>query len=182
MAELDMDKLHAFAGKMLSDLGGAMSVPTVRIGIRLGLFDALASGAATSMELAERTGLAERYVREWGMAQASNGYVLYDGGTTSFTLSPEAEMVFVNKDSPVYLAGAFDLVAAMIDAEAKVEAAFRTGEGVGWGDSGGCLFCAVGAFFRPGYVSNIVQSWIPALDGAQESCSAALESLTSVAA
>ena len=101
------------------------------------------------------------------MAQACSGYLDLDGATDAFSLSPESAMVFAVKDSPVYLGGAFDLVAAMIEAEGKVEAAFRTGEGVGWGDSGGCLFCAVGAFFRPGYVNNIVQGWIPALDGMQ---------------
>jgi 2-polyprenyl-3-methyl-5-hydroxy-6-metoxy-1,4-benzoquinol methylase len=163
--EIDMDKLHAFVGKMLGDLGGAMSVPTVRIGIRLGLFDAFADGPATSVELAQRAGLAERYVREWAMAQACNGYLSLDAASDAFSLSPEAAMVFSVKDSPVYLAGAYDLVAAMIEAESKVEAAFRSGDGVGWGESGGCLFCAVGAFFRPGYVNNIVQGWIPALDG-----------------
>ncbi len=163
--ELDMDRLHAFVGKMLGDLGGAFSVPTVRIGIRLGLFDALAAGPATSEELALKTGLAERYVREWVMAQACNGYLNLDVESDAFSISPEAAMVFSVKDSPVYLAGAYDLVAAMIDAEPKVEAAFRSGGGVGWGETGGCLFCAVGSFFRPGYVNNIVQSWIPALAG-----------------
>lgn len=69
------------------------------------------------------------------------------------------------KDSPVFLAGAFDLVAAMIEGEPKVENSFRTGHGVRWGDTAGCLFCATGAFFRPGYVNNIVQNWLPALDG-----------------
>jgi SAM-dependent methyltransferase len=76
-------------------------------------------------------------------------------------------MVFVNKDSPVYLAGAFELIAAMVEAEPKVEACFRHGTGVRWGDHAGCLFCATGAFFRPGYVNNIVQAWIPALDGVE---------------
>ena len=166
-AEINMDKLHAFVGKMLGDLGGAMSVPTVRIGIRLGLFDALAEQPATSADLAKRMGLAERYVREWAMAQACNGYLGLDAASDEFSLSPEAAMVFAIKDSPVYLAGAFDLVAAMIEAEPMVEDAFRTGNGVGWGETGGCLFCAVGAFFRPGYVNNIVQSWIPALDGVE---------------
>ncbi len=81
-------------------------------------------------------------------------------------------MVFLEKDSPVYLEGAFDLVAAMIEGEAKVERSFRTGEGVRWGDSAGCLFCATGAFFRPGYVNNIVQSWLPALDGVTDKLNA----------
>src|SRR5580704_17384119 len=136
MAQLDEKKLHEFVGKMLGDLGGAFSVPTVRIGLRLGLYDALSEGGpATAGELAKRAGgLTERYVREWALAQAANGYVDYDPATDAFSLSPEQAMVFVVKDSPVYLAGAFDLAAAMIEGEAKVEAAFRSGSGVRWGD------------------------------------------------
>ncbi|HEX7947460.1 MAG TPA: class I SAM-dependent methyltransferase [Phenylobacterium sp.] len=169
MTNLDPDRLHAFVGKMLGDLGGAYSVPTVRLGFRLGLFQSLhANGAATSAELAARCGgLTERYVREWAMAQAANGYVTFDPASGQFSLSPEQAMVFGLTDSPVYLAGAFDLAAAMIEGEAKVEHAFRHGGGVRWGDSAGCLFCAVGAFFRPGYVNSIVQAWIPALDGVE---------------
>jgi SAM-dependent methyltransferase len=167
MAQVNQDKLNQFIGKMLGDLGGAFSVPTVRLGFRLGLFDALHShGPATAEELAKKAGgLAARYVREWALAQAANGFLEYDPKAEKFQLSPEQAMVFVVKDSPVYLAGAFDLVAAMIEGETKVENAFRTGGGVRWGDAAGCLFCATGAFFRPGYVNNIVQSWLPALDG-----------------
>src|SRR5580704_10933972 len=170
MAQLDQEKLNAFVGKMLGDLGGAFSVPTVRIGLRLGLFDALHEGGpATSDELAKRAGgLTERYVREWALAQAANGFVDYNATPRKFSLSPEQAMVFAEKDSPVYLAGAFDIVAAMIEGEPKVEHSFRTGAGVRWGDSAGCLFCATGAFFRPGYVNNIVQNWLPALDGVEQ--------------
>jgi 2-polyprenyl-3-methyl-5-hydroxy-6-metoxy-1,4-benzoquinol methylase len=166
---IDEAKLHAFIGKMLGDLGGAMSVPTARIGIRLGLFEALAASPANARELASRAGgLHERYVREWALAQAANGYVDYDPVAETFALSPEQAMVFAVADSPVNLTGAFDLVAAMIEAEAKVEQCFRHGAGVRWGDDSGCLFCATGAFFRPGYVNNIVQAWIPALDGVEQ--------------
>ncbi len=170
MSEVNMDKLNEFVGKMLGDLGGAMSVATVRVGSRLGLFAALhEGGAANAGELAKRAGgLSERYVREWLMAQAANGYVTYDAAAKKFFLTPEQAMVFVVKDSPVYLVGAFDLAAATIEGEAKVEQAFRDGGGVRWGDSAGCLFCATGDFFRPGYVNNIVQSWLPALDGIGE--------------
>jgi len=170
VAQLDEDKLNSFVGKMLGDLGGAMSVPTARIGFRLGLFDALHDGGpATAGDLARRAGgLTERYVREWALAQAANGFVDYDPDAETFSLSPEQAMVFAVKDSPVYLQGAFDIVAAMIEGEPKVEHSFRTGEGVRWGDSAGCLFCATGAFFRPGYVNNIVQNWLPALDGVED--------------
>src|SRR5471032_2309536 len=170
MLQINEQKLNEFVGKMLGDLGGAFSVPTVRIGFRLGLFDALhKGGAATAADLAARAGgLAPRYIREWALAQAANGFINFDPASQTFSISPEQAMIFVVKDSPVYLAGAFDLVAAMIEGEAKVEQAFRTGEGVRWGDTAGCLFCATGAFFRPGYVNNIVQNWLPALDGVAE--------------
>ena len=170
MAQLDENKLHAFVGKMLADLGGAFSVPTVRLGLRLGLFKALhADGPLTATELANAAGgLTERYVREWALAQAANGYIDFDSASQKFSVSPEQAMVFVMKDSPVYLEGAFDVAAAMIEGEPKVERSFRTGTGVRWGDTAGCLFCATGAFFRPGYVNNIVQSWLPALAGVEQ--------------
>jgi SAM-dependent methyltransferase len=167
MTNLDMDKLHSFVGKMLGDLGGAFSVPTARIGYRLGLFDALNQGGATSKQLAKKAGLNERYVREWALAQAANGFISFDPKTETFSLSPEQAMVFAVKDSPVYLAGAFDLAASMTEGGTKVEEAFRTGKGVQWGDSNGCLFCSVGSFFRPTYVNSIVKEWIPALKGVE---------------
>ncbi|GAB4071345.1 class I SAM-dependent methyltransferase [Ancylobacter sonchi] len=168
--QVNEDKLHALVGKMLNDLGGAFSVPTVRLGLRLGLFKALHEhGPVTAADLAHAAGgLAERYVREWALAQAANGYIDFESASGKFSLSPEQAMVFVSKDSPVYLEGAFDLVAAMIEGEPKVEHSFRTGAGVRWGDTAGCLFCATGAFFRPGYVNNIVQNWLPALVGVED--------------
>jgi SAM-dependent methyltransferase len=169
MTQLNEQKFHALIGKMLGDLGGAFSVPTVRIGLRLGLFDALHKGGpATAQELATRAGaLSPRYIREWLLAQSANGFIDYDAASQTFTLTAEQAMIFAVKESPVYLAGAFDLVAAMIEAETKVEQAFRDGSGVRWGESAGCLFCSVGAFFRPTYINSIVQAWIPALDGVQ---------------
>ena len=167
MNQPDEKKLNDLIGKMLGDLGGAFSVPTVRVGLRLGLFNALHErGPMTADALADKAGgLAVRYVREWALAQAANGYIDYDAAKETFSLTPEQAMIFAVTDSPVYLAGAFDIVAAMIEGEPKVEKSFRTGGGVRWGDTAGCLFCATGAFFRPGYVNNIVQNWLPALDG-----------------
>lgn len=64
MSQINEQKFHAFIGKMLGDLGGAFSVPTTRIGFRLGLFEALnAVGPATAADLAARAGgLAPRAV------------------------------------------------------------------------------------------------------------------------
>lgn len=169
MTQIDEAKLGEFVGKMLGDLGGAMSVAPTRIGLRLGLFEALTEGPMSAGDLAAKAGLkGDRYVREWALAQSANGYVTYHPETDQFSVSPEQAMVFVVKDSPVYLAGAFELAAAVIEGEPKVERVFREGGGVRWGDTAGCLFCATGQFFRPGYVNNLVQSWLPALDGVED--------------
>jgi Methyltransferase domain len=166
LVPFDEAKLNAFIGQMLSDLGGAMSVPLVRIGDRLGLYKTLqANGPMTSAELATKANVAERYVREWLSHQAASGYVTYDSATGKFTLPPEQAMVFADSDSPVYMQGAFDVAVAMMQNQEWVEPAFQSGEGVGWGEQSQCLFCAAGRFFRPGYQHNLVSSWLPALDG-----------------
>ncbi len=163
---MDETRLNQFIGRILSDLGGALSVPLVRIGDRLGLYRTLyEAGAMTAGDLAAKAGIAERYAREWLSHQAASGYLAYEASSGKFILPPEHAMVFVNADSPVYLQGAFDLAAAMMENQTLVEPAFRTGKGVAWGHQAPCLFCTVGRFFRPTYTSNLVQSWLPALDG-----------------
>jgi hypothetical protein len=162
---VDETKLNAFVGKVLGDLGGALSVPMVRMGDKLGLYEALKEqGPMTPGELAAKTKVAERYAREWLSHQAASGYLEYDSATGKFTLPPEQAMVFADVDSPVYLLGGFDIAAVMLENQPLVEPAFRTGKGVGWGDQSQCLFCTTGRFFRPGYQNNLVQSWLPTLE------------------
>jgi Rv2258c-like winged HTH domain len=166
---VDEGKLHQFIGQILSDLGGASSIAMVRIGDALGLYKALhARGAMTAGELAAAVGANERYLREWLSNQAASNYVSYDSVTRKFALPEEQAMVFAVEDSPVYMLGGFDLMAAMLDNHQKIEMAFRTGGGIAWGEQAGCMFCAVARFFRPGYHNNLVGSWLPALDGVIE--------------
>ncbi|HEX4736243.1 MAG TPA: class I SAM-dependent methyltransferase [Allosphingosinicella sp.] len=163
---LDPDKLHAFMGKMVGDMGAAMSGALVITGAKLGLYRALADmGPATSGELAERLGLSERYVREWLAAQAASGFVDYDANGHRFSMSPEQKLALADEDSPVYVASAFELIAASYIDEPKVTHAFTTGEGLGWHEHHECLFRGTERFFRPGYRANLVQAWLPALDG-----------------
>jgi SAM-dependent methyltransferase len=163
---VDETKLNQFIGQILGDLGGALSVSLVRIGDRLGLYKALhESGPMSSGELATKTHIAERYAREWLSHQAASGYLSYDPDSGKFTLPPEQAMVFAEPTSPVYMQGGFDIAAVMMENQALVEPAFRTGKGVGWGHQSQCLFCATGRFFRPGYHNSLVSSWLPALDG-----------------
>jgi SAM-dependent methyltransferase len=165
-AMVDEAKLNQFIGRILGDLGGALSVPLVRIGDRLGLYKALhAGGPMTPAELAKKTNIAERYAREWLSHQAASEYLAYDATTGKFSLPPEQAMVFADPDSPVYLQGGFDLAVVMMENQSLVEPAFRSGKGVGWGEQSQCLFCTTGRFFRPGYHNSLVSSWLPALDG-----------------
>ena len=163
------EKLNAFVGQVLNDLGGAYSIGLVQIGANLGLYKALNDlGPVTTGELAAHTDLSERYLREWLLHQAASGYLTYDPSSGKFTLPPEQAMVFALRDSPVYLVDAFESAARALGNRPMVEDGFRTGKGVDWDHQDGCLFCAIARFFRPGYHNHLVAEWLPALDGVRE--------------
>ena len=163
---IDEKKLQQFVGKMIIDLGAAISVPLVRIGVRLGLYKAMdGAGPMTSAEFATKSNISERYAREWLAQNAASGYLTYDPGSRRFELPAEQAMVFAKEESPFFIGGGFDAVAAVYQTQPLIEEAFKSGRGVDWGDHAGCLFCAVGAMLRPRYSANIVQKWLPALDG-----------------
>jgi ubiquinone/menaquinone biosynthesis C-methylase UbiE len=172
----DPETLNAFMGKMLGDMGAAMSAALVVLGDHLGLYKALAAhGPAASTELASLTGLNERLVREWLAAQAAAEYLTYDAASGRFSLSSEQALVFADEESPVFLAGGFELLAAVFKDEPKVAKAFHSGLGLGWHEHDVCLFRGTERFFRPGYNANLVASWIPALDGVEAKLKAGAE-------
>jgi SAM-dependent methyltransferase len=166
--EIDQAKLEEFMGRFVGDLGAALSAALVVIGDRLGLYRAMADGAAVSApELAQRTGTDERYVREWLSNQAAGGYVSYDPAREEFFLSPEQSLALAQEGSPAFIPGAFQVATAAIKDEEKIERAFESGHGVGWHEHHHDLFAGTERFFRPGYAANLMTSWIPALDGMQ---------------
>jgi len=165
---LDMDKLNAFVGKFVVDLGAAVHAGMVVIGERLGLYKALASHPMTSSELAAKTATDERYVREWLSSQAAGGYVTYDEKTNQFSLSEEQAFTLANEDSPAYLPGAFQLALGSLAAVPRIADSFRSGAGMGWGEHDEAVFHGCEKFFRPGYAANLVSLWIPALHGVKE--------------
>jgi SAM-dependent methyltransferase len=166
MQQPDPAKLDVFMGKMLNDMGAAASAALVLIGDKLGLYKALAEiGPATPKALADKTGTAERYVREWLAAQAAAGYVQYLAANGTFAMTPEQATALANDSSPAFVGGAFEILSAMFQDEPKVTAAFKTGKGVGWHEHCPCLFSGTERFFRPGYAANLVQNWLPALEG-----------------
>ena len=164
--DVNPDKLNAFMGKMVTDLGAAMNASLMLVGDKLGLYKTLAAkGPMNSSELAKATGTAERYVREWLAAQAASGYVEYDTASGKFAMQPEQAMALADEDSPVFMGAAANVVAASFLDEPKIADAFKTGKGVGWHRRSECLFCGTERFFRTGYKHHLVQEWLPALDG-----------------
>jgi 2-polyprenyl-3-methyl-5-hydroxy-6-metoxy-1,4-benzoquinol methylase len=163
---INQDKLHQFLGRAIVDFGATFNAALIRIGDKLGLYKALASGGSqTPAELAKRTGTAERYVREWLSAQAAGGYVTYDSSNRKFHLSEEQAFAMADESSPVFLPGAFQCALAAVKAEEKLTERFKTGEGMGWHEHHPELFVGTERFFRPGYAANLISTWIPALTG-----------------
>jgi SAM-dependent methyltransferase len=166
------DALNQLLGQMVNDLGAAVNGALIVLGDGLGLYAALAEiGPATSQQLAEKTNLHERQLREWLSAQAASGYVTYDATKDAFFLTAEQSAVFADPNSPATMIGGFYSVSAVYHDEPLVAESFRTGKGLPWGKHHPCLFCGTERFFRPGYQANINEKWIPALDGVQQKLS-----------
>ncbi|NMJ40948.1 methyltransferase domain-containing protein [Roseomonas sp. JC162] len=158
--------LDLFMGKMLADMGAAMAGATIMMGDRLGLYRAMRElGPTDAQRLAAATGCSARLVGEWLAAQATSGYVTFDPSRGMFSLSPEQAMVFADEDSPVFLAGGYNVVASAWRDEPRIAEGFRSGRGLGWHERDTCLFHGTERFFRPGYRHHLVQEWLPALDG-----------------
>lgn len=168
-ASINEDKIHDFLGKVVGDFGAALSSILSYIGIKLGLYDALAeSEGLTSAELAEKTGTTERYVREWLINQASGGYISYDAQTGKYSLLPEQKVALTDENSPFYVGGGFYVIKAMMNAQPRITEAFQNGGGLLWGENDPDLFVGTEKFFRPGYQAHLVNEWIPSLNGVEE--------------
>ena len=166
--KIDEAKLNAFMGRAVQDMGAAFNTAMIILGDRLGLYKAMAgAGPMTSAELAKKTGTTERYVLEWLSGQAAGGYVTYDAATKTFTLPDEQALALAVDDSPAFIPGAFQVIAAAIADEPKIRAAFKSGAGVGWHEHDHGLFEGTERFFRPSYAANLVSSWLPALHGVE---------------
>jgi ubiquinone/menaquinone biosynthesis C-methylase UbiE len=165
---LDMDKLNAFIGQFVTDLGASVHAGMVVIGEKLGLYKALAARPMNAMELASSTQTDERYVREWLASQAAGGYITYDEKSGRFSLTQEQAFTLANEESPAYLPGAFELALGSLAAVPRIAESFRSGAGMGWHEHVDGVFHGCEKFFRPGYAANLVSNWIPALQDVQQ--------------
>jgi ubiquinone/menaquinone biosynthesis C-methylase UbiE len=161
---IDMDKLQEFLGKFVSDLGATVAAGNVVIGHRLDLYKAQAAEPATADELVARTHTSARYVAEWLRGQAAGGYVEYDAAADRYSMTEEQAFALANPDGGVYAPGAFVLALGALRAEPRITEAFRSGGGLGWHEQDGDVFIGCEQFFRPGYIANLIPSWIPSLE------------------
>jgi 2-polyprenyl-3-methyl-5-hydroxy-6-metoxy-1,4-benzoquinol methylase len=158
-----------FLERVVADGAAAVAGLSTALGDRLGLYSAMAgAGPLTSVQLAGRTGLNERYVREWLAGQVAGEYVRYDEEGDTYLLPDEHAAVLADPDSPTYAVGTFQTLGAFYGTEDALAKAFRTGEGVGWQEYGSGLFRGTATLFRPGYAAALVSEWLPALDGVVE--------------
>ena len=169
--DIDHDTLGDLLGRFVADLGAAGTAGAMVIGNRLGLYRALARGPATPGRFAERTGYHLRYLTEWLRGQAAAGYATYDPATGEFSLTPEQAFCLADPNGPDLSAAGLTLL-GYLRAEPAITEAFRTGEGVGWREHVDDVFVGCDAFYRPGYVAELVPTWIPALDGVEEKLTA----------
>jgi SAM-dependent methyltransferase len=166
---LDGEKLMQFVFRAVDEVGATLNAALVVMGDRLGLYRAMAgAGWVSPAELADRTGAAERYVREWLNAQAAGGYVVYDPDSGRYMLPPEQTVALTDPTSPAYLPGFFQVaVGSVIDSPKIIDAA-RSGDGFGWHEHVHDVHEGCERFFRPGYNAHLVPEWLPALEGVVE--------------
>jgi SAM-dependent methyltransferase len=152
---------------------GALELFGVHLGVRLGLYEALGSTPRTAAELADATGIAPRYAREWLEQQAVAGFLTVDDAAAPaddrrFAL-PDAHVGAlvdpVALDHVAPLARMVVGIAAVLD---EVEQAYRNGGGVPYQRYGTHFRTGQGAINRPAFTTALVEEWLPALGPAVE--------------
>lgn len=157
--------LEELLGRMATEMAGAWGVASIHLGVRHGLYQALAEGGpATAAELAQRAACNERLVQEWLAGQAISGYVTVDPDDR-VRLTPEQAAVLADRDAPTYMGGMSEVVAATVRGQAQIDAAFRGSGALAWGDQHPDLFAGFDHAFGPTYRAALTTEWIPALDG-----------------
>ena len=164
---MDETMMMEFVNRAVGDVGAVLGGAMVVIGDKLGLYRSMAgAGSLSPAELAERTGTAERYVREWLSAQAARGYISYDGNGR-FSLPDEHAVPLTDETSPACVIGAFEIAVGSVYATDVIAQRFRTGDGFAWGAHDEHVLSGCERFFRPGYLNHLASTWIPALDGVE---------------
>ncbi len=166
---IDQSKLQEFMMKAVGDIASSFGAMPIILGDRLGLYKTMAkTGPITSEDLANQTSTAERYIREWLASQAAAGYINYNPIDRKYFLPHENAMVLAYENSPTFMMGAYQVLRSIFKDEDKFIDIFKSGKGLRWGEHHHDLFEGTAKFFKPNYMGNLVQSWIPSLEGVEE--------------
>jgi SAM-dependent methyltransferase len=175
-ADPDLLKLYSFG--LFTQLSGAVTAGMIHLGDKLGLFAALADAAnpITAVELADATGLDERWVREWAYNQAAARIISVTqpaeatppAGAERFWLSPEAIAVLASPDHEAYGMGMFHRFPQTMAALELMPESFRTGLGHDYDSHGPEGAVGIERSFEPWNRHHLLPDVIPALDGVVE--------------
>ena len=165
---LDQARVEAFMGKTLGDAAGLFASVLAIVGDRLGLFTALSEyGPASADELAARATVDKRYALEWLHGMHAAGTLELDGDGR-FVLPAEHAQVLAAEGGPFFMAGAFELTYGYLQPIDRLIEAFRSGGGVPQAAYPRETWDGMCRFSRPFYNHQLVQQWIPAIDGLAE--------------
>jgi len=134
---MDKGRVKAFADKVYGDMAGAMAVGMAYVGVKTGLFHAMAGkGYVRADEVIQASGLHPRYVEEWLKGMAATGYLDYDPAQQTFQLSDEHAYLVTSEETDHFMGGLFYFAPVLLAVAPKVADAFRTGGGVRFEDFG----------------------------------------------
>ena len=152
--------------KAVGDIAGSSTAMLVIIGERLGLyrFLAQANSPVSVKELADKTGTVERLVIEWLANQVASGYIEYDPSSRKYRLPPEHALALADENSPIYLQGIFKAIKSYFKDEEEFLKMFRGERTLSWMDHNPSMAEGFAEFFKSGYIGNLINSWIPAVD------------------
>ena len=100
--------------------------------------------------------------------KSAGGYITYDASNGKYSLPPEQIMALADENSSVYILGAYQAIRSYFKDEDKFVEMFKTGKGLRWGEHHHDLFEGSALFYKPNYVGNLVNSWIPSLEGVED--------------
>ncbi len=163
---MNEQKIHEMALRAVTDMGGAFVMALGYIGDRLGLFKAMAgAGRLSSSELAAKTNLNERYVREWLRAMVAAEYLEFDEASGKYFMTDEQAFVLANEDSPMFVGGGLHFTTPSLWNVPRIMEAFRKGGGIPYSEIGEEIPLAIERFFGPGYRNFLAQEWLVAVPG-----------------
>jgi 2-polyprenyl-3-methyl-5-hydroxy-6-metoxy-1,4-benzoquinol methylase len=161
---MDEQRAAEFTGRVLADTAATATTVLAAIGDRLGLFkDLAAHGPATSARLADRTGLDERYVREWLAGMFAAGYLTYEAADQTFTLPAEHAPALSSEPGPAFFGGVHQELLGAVQRYDEVLTAFREGGGVGLHRLHPDVFAGTSRFTAQWHQNMLVQQWLPLL-------------------